>query len=49
MKRSVVSKIERGVNNPTLEILLRLANLFDIYVGQLLSSHGKKFVSDWAQ
>ena len=34
--RTVVSTIERGVTNPSLEILLRLANHLDVHVGQLL-------------
>jgi len=34
--RTVVSKIERGVTNPSLEILLRIANHLDVHVGQLL-------------
>jgi transcriptional regulator with XRE-family HTH domain len=34
--RTVVSKIERGVTNPSLEILLRLANHLNVEVGQLL-------------
>ena len=34
--RTVVSKIERGVTNPSLEILLRLANQLNVPVGQLL-------------
>jgi transcriptional regulator with XRE-family HTH domain len=34
--RTVVSKIERAVTNPSLEILLRLANQLDVEVGQLL-------------
>ena len=34
--RTVVSKIERGVTNPSLEILLRLANHLNVQVGQLL-------------
>ena len=34
--RAVVSKIERGVTNPSLEILLRLANHLKVEVGQLL-------------
>jgi len=34
--RTVVSKIERGVTNPSLEILLRLANQLDVQVGKLL-------------
>ena len=37
--RTVVSKIERGVTNPSLEILLRLANHLDVQVGQLLLPH----------
>ena len=34
--RTVVSKIERGVTNPSLEILLRLASHLKVEVGQLL-------------
>jgi transcriptional regulator with XRE-family HTH domain len=34
--RTVVSKIEREVTNPSLEILLRLANHLNVQVGQLL-------------
>jgi transcriptional regulator with XRE-family HTH domain len=34
--RTVVSKIERAVTNPSLEILLRLANQLDVEFGQLL-------------
>lgn len=34
--RTVVSKTERAVTNPSLEILLRLANQLDVEVGQLL-------------
>jgi transcriptional regulator with XRE-family HTH domain len=34
--RTVVSKIERGVTNPSLEILLRLAKHLNVEVGQLL-------------
>jgi transcriptional regulator with XRE-family HTH domain len=37
--RTVVSKIERGVTNPSLEILLRLANHLNVEVGQLLLKH----------
>jgi transcriptional regulator with XRE-family HTH domain len=36
--RTVVSKIERGVTNPSLEILLRLDNHLNVDVGQLLLS-----------
>ena len=35
--RTVVSKIERGVTNPSLEILLRLANFLDVQVSDLLN------------
>jgi transcriptional regulator with XRE-family HTH domain len=34
--RTVVSKIERGVTNPSLEILLRLANQMDVELWELL-------------
>ena len=37
--RTVVSKIERGVTNPSLEILLRLANHLNVEVSQLLLKH----------
>jgi len=36
--RTVVSKIERAVANPSLEILLRLANHLEIEVAELLKS-----------
>ena len=36
--RTVVSKIDLGVTNPSLEILLRLANHLKVEVGQLLLS-----------
>lgn len=36
--RTVMSKIERGVTNPSLEILRRLANHLKVVVGQLLLS-----------
>ncbi len=39
--RTVVSKIERGVTNPSLEILLRLANHLDVHVGQLLMPNAR--------
>ena len=39
--RTVVSKIERGVTNPSLKILLRLANHLDVHVGQLLLPHSR--------
>ena len=39
--RTVVSKIERGVTNPSLEILLRLANHLNVQVGQLLLPDAK--------
>lgn len=34
--RTVVSKIERAVTNPSLDVLLRLANQLDIEVSELL-------------
>ncbi len=34
--RTVVSKIERAVTNPSLDVLLRLANQLEIEVSQLL-------------
>ena len=34
--RTVVSKIERAVTNPSLEILLRLANHLEVEVADLL-------------
>ena len=36
--RTVVSKIERGVTNPSLEILLRLANHLNVELADLLKS-----------
>ena len=38
--RTVVSKIERAVTNPSLEILLRLANQLGVEVGDFLKSSG---------
>jgi len=35
--RTVVSKIERGVTNPSLEILLKLANILNVQVSDLLN------------
>ncbi len=44
--RTVVSKIERAVTNPSLEILLRLANQLDVEVGQsLLPPSGQKSIT----
>jgi transcriptional regulator with XRE-family HTH domain len=37
--KTVVSKIERGVTNPSLDVLLRLANHLEVHVGQLLLPH----------
>lgn len=34
--RTMVSKIERRIANPTLEILVKLANCLDVEVGELL-------------
>jgi transcriptional regulator with XRE-family HTH domain len=36
--RKVVSKIERAVTNPSLEILLRLANQLEVEVADFLKS-----------
>lgn len=36
--RTFVSKIERGIGNPSLEILLRLANRLEVTVADLLAS-----------
>lgn len=36
--RTVVSKIERAVTNPSLEILLRLANQLEVEVADFLKS-----------
>ena len=33
--RTVVSKIERGVTNPSLDVLLRLANHLDVHVANV--------------
>ena len=38
--RTVVSKIERGVTNPSLEILLRLANQLEVELTDLLMTTG---------
>lgn len=37
--RTFVSKIERGIGNPSLEVLLRLANRLDVSVADLLASN----------
>lgn len=36
--RTFVSKIERGIGNPSLEVLLKLANRLEIGLSELLSS-----------
>jgi DNA-binding XRE family transcriptional regulator len=36
--RTFVSKIERGIGNPSLEILLRLANRLGVSVADLLAT-----------
>ena len=36
--RTVVSKIERAITNPSLEILLRLANRLDTSLSRLLDA-----------
>jgi transcriptional regulator with XRE-family HTH domain len=40
--RTVVSKIERRVANPTLDVLVRLAIALDVEVGDLLKTVGTK-------
>ena len=37
--RTVVSKIEREVANPSIEILIRLAVALEVDVGRLISPH----------
>jgi transcriptional regulator with XRE-family HTH domain len=37
--RTFVSKIERGIGNPSLEVLLRLANRLGVSVADLLSTN----------
>lgn len=37
--RTVVSKIERAVTNPSLDVLLRLANMLDVELIDLLASN----------
>lgn len=37
--RTFVSKIERGIGNPSLEVLLRLANRLDVSLSELLSAN----------
>ena len=34
--RTVVSKIERSVTNPTLDVLLRLANVLELEISDLI-------------
>jgi transcriptional regulator with XRE-family HTH domain len=36
--RTFVSKIERGIGNPSLEVLLRLANRLGVSVADLLAT-----------
>jgi len=36
--RTVVSKIERAVTNPSLDVLLRLANRLDVELADLLAT-----------
>lgn len=38
--RTVVSKIEREVSNPSLEILVKLATILEVPVTRLLSKQG---------
>jgi transcriptional regulator with XRE-family HTH domain len=37
--RTFVSKIERGIGNPSLEVLLRLANRLGVSVADLLATN----------
>lgn len=37
--RTFVSKIERGIGNPSLEVLLRLANRLGVSVADLLAAN----------
>jgi transcriptional regulator with XRE-family HTH domain len=37
--RTFVSKIERGIGNPSLEVLLRLANRLGVSVADLLTTN----------
>jgi len=36
--RTMVSKIERGITNPSLDVLLRLANRLDVSISDLISA-----------
>jgi len=37
--RTFVSKIERGIGNPSLEVLLRLANRLGVSIADLLAAN----------
>ena len=39
--RTVVSKIERAVTNPSLDVLLRLANRLDVELADLLAARAE--------
>ena len=39
--RTMVSKIERAVTNPSLDVLLRLANCLDVELADLLASRAE--------
>ena len=39
--RPVVSKIERAVTNPSLDVLLRLANRLDVELADLLAARAE--------
>jgi transcriptional regulator with XRE-family HTH domain len=39
--RTVVSKIERAVTNPSLDVLLRLANRLDVELADLLAGRAE--------
>ena len=46
MTRENVSKIERGINKPTIETLLILSNIFDTSLNELLSGKRKNKVNE---
>ena len=45
MVRENVSKMERGVNKPTIETLLKLSNIFDVSVSELLAGKRKNEIN----
>ena len=46
MVRENVSKMERGVNKPTIETLLKLSNIFDISINELLAGKRKNITNE---